>query len=162
MNYYEKFHDEAIVLTEGIVKERDELNRIIKFAKKNLIKEQQEVSKLKVRIAKLEELSSVSLTDDTNSFEKFKVSQKKLTTTLETAQTACKLLGDKIIPLKTTELQAVRAKLKGVLNAFYLQCEPVNKEQVRKVIHSANRKQVQVWTGRKKTLKHTQSVPGTT
>lgn len=137
MDYYGKFREEAIALTKDIVKERDELDKIIAFAKKNLAKEQEVVLKLKSRIAKMEELADVSLTDDTLSFDKFKTRQKKINTELQTAEKACELLRDKIIPKKTAELQAVRIKLKGVLNAFYLRCEPVNKEQVRSILYSA-------------------------
>ena len=131
MDYYKEFSDGANDRTKSFVKQRDELSKTIQQAQKNLGGELEAVRKLKDRIAKLKSLSSISLTDDQNSFDKFKTSLKKLNTELETSEEICQTLQTEILPAKQGELKTAETNVKNILRDFILECRPIADKRIQ-------------------------------
>ena len=136
-DYYSQFKDGATDRTKALIRQRDELTKTIKQARKNLGNEQESAQKLKDRIAKLKSLSSVSLTDDDLSFQKFKTSLKKLTVELEASEDICRTLEIEVIPQKQSELKTIETNVKNILRAYVLECKPVADKRIQALLDEA-------------------------
>ncbi len=141
MQYFEMFSIEARERTKILIAQRNTLTKTIDIASKNLIREKEVCFTLQERIDKLNDLSTESLTDDVSSFAKFKTSLKKLSADLVTAEDACRALTDKAIPQKKKELSAISSTLKRVLQSYFIECKPINDENVRSLIDKADQEQ---------------------
>jgi len=136
MDYYQQFSDGAQVRVKPLIKKRDELAQVVKAARKNLSREQEQTLNLQNRIAKLKSLSSISLTDDVNSFEKFKTSLKKLNSELETSAEIVQTFGE-IIPAKQSELDAVSTNIKILLGNYLLESRTTADKEIQLILDTA-------------------------
>ena len=141
MQYFEMFSIEARERTKILIAQRNTFTKTIDIASKNLAKEKENGFSLVERIDKLKELSTTSLTDDDLSFAKFKTSLKKLNADLETSDEVCRALTNDIIPQKKKELSAISSTLKRVLQSYFIECKPINDENVRILIDKADQEQ---------------------
>jgi hypothetical protein len=74
------------------------------------------------------------LTDDQNSYEKYRTSQKKLTIELDNSLSMIKSLSEEILPRKTSEFQDAKRNLKIVLNAYLLRCRPTADAKINELL----------------------------
>lgn len=129
--------EEYTFKVRALEKQRDGLSKIIKQAYKNLDRETKNIHNFETRIGKLKSLSIYSLTDDENSFAKFKTSLKKLNTELETSQEICTILETDVIPKKQDEFVEAQVAIELFQRSYLLECEEADRkkcEELRKKI----------------------------
>lgn len=133
-DYYKELLPNAQARTKVYLTKIADLTKTIATAQKNLSKEKEAVQSLQDRIEKLKALSSVSLTDDQLSFDKFKTSLKKLTTELDTSQQIVSTFEGEVIPAKENELRDARRNLEITLRSCLMESKPVSEERIRKLL----------------------------
>lgn len=77
------------------------------------------VTRLERDLARLEETAGERLTDDRDSFERYKVAHRRLTAALATSREIVETFNRKIIPTKRAEVDAARAKSENAMLALY-------------------------------------------
>jgi len=118
MNFYDelkpKSDDRVGKLSEAFKATKVRLEK----TKKRLAEEVQLLGRLQTQREKLTNLSDDSLVDSGDSFDKFKVSLKKLSAQMETSNDAIQTLKNNVIPSLESEVRQSEQALKTGLNAM--------------------------------------------
>jgi len=134
MSYYETFKLETEKVVGELSASVKNLNEQVRRIKKRLADERNNSESLKDRLQKLKDLAGESLTDDQNSYEKYRTNLKKLTAELENSGVMIKSLSEEILPGKQRELNTARTNLANTLTAYLLKSRPAADARINKLL----------------------------
>jgi len=138
-SYYETLKPETEKVVGELFATTKNLNEQVQRIKKRLADEKNNSVRLAERIRELKSLAGESLTDDQNSYEKYRTSLKKLSVDLETSGSMIKSLSEEILPGKQRKFDAAQINLKRALTAYLLKSRPVADRQIRELLTEAIR-----------------------
>jgi len=124
-SYYETFKPETEKVVGKLSANVKTLAQQVRRITKRLADEKNNSVRLAERIKELKALAGESLTDDQNSYEKYRTSLKKLSVELETSDSMIKSLAEEILPGKQREFNTAAINLKSTLTAYLLRCRPM-------------------------------------
>jgi hypothetical protein len=135
MNYYEKFKPEAEKKCKALYTTASGLKKQLPKVRKRLKAETVNRDKLRKRIERLQELSVESLAGDANSYEKYKISMKKLNSELAVSVEIITNIETTILPNAEAKLKDAETNLRILLNQTVLEsrktCDEVINELLR-------------------------------
>jgi hypothetical protein len=138
-SYYETLKPETEKVVGKLSATVKNLAEQVQRIKKRLADEKNNSVRLAERIRELKSLAGESLTDDQNSYEKYRTSLKKLSVELETSDSMIKSLAEEILPGKQREFDAAQINLKSALTAYLLKSRPIADRQIRELLTEAIR-----------------------
>jgi len=121
-DYYTKFQPKAESRCKELYKIFSDLKAQLPKVRKRLEDEKQNRDNLQNRLAKLKEISVESLAGDASSYEKYKVSMRKLQNELQIIEEIIENVTNKILPSAESRLRDAETNLKIILNQMVILC----------------------------------------
>ena len=132
--YLETFRAEAETKIGPLANRVAELTKHLDGIRRRAAAESENAGRIAADVADLKRLAGESLTGDTNAYERFKTSLKKLTAKLETSQEIGATFTREIIPTKEREIAAARLKLAEALAALYAEKKPACEAEMTRLL----------------------------